>query len=443
VRLAAPVVTAQVGIMTLGVIDTAMVGHVSKDALSAVALGNYYSFGLLVLGMGIVMALDPVIAQAVGARDDEATALSFQRGVVLSLVLAPPFIAAFFAAGPILRLLGQPPELIPVAAAFVRAMVPGLPAFFLFICLRQTLQAMSIVRPVLIAVILANGANAFLDWVLVYGHLGMPALGAVGSGIGTTICRYFMLAVLCAASRGELRRFLRRPSREALAIRPLARLFGIGLSIGLQMGLEFWSFLVVLLIMGRFGIAVLSGHQIAMNLASLSFMVPVGIGAAAATRVGNAIGAGDSEAALRSALTAEALGAAAMLVSAFFFALFPRALAGLFTGDREAVAWATAFLPIAAIFQIFDGTQAVGCGVLRGAGDSRAAAVINFIGYWVLGLPLGLLLTYTLGWGPKGLWWGQTVALACVAVLLVARIRARLGRPISRVTIEASTSRAA
>jgi MATE family multidrug resistance protein len=382
----------------------------------------------MILGHGVLMALDPIISQAYGAGDRPAIALGLQRGLILSQIISIPFLFAFQIGEPVLRALGQPEEIVPTAGAFIRAIGPGLPAFFAFIVLRQCLQAMSVTRPVMISVAVGNLANVVFNYGFIYGRLGFPALGAVGSAYSTSICRWLMLVVLAASGWPVFTEFWNRPSRRLFELAPYRHMLAIGVPTGIQFGLEVWVFMTVSLVMGTLGTTPLAGHQIAINLASVSFMVPIGIGAAAATRVGNAIGRRDLDGARRAALTSLAVGASVMTVSALAFGFLPRLLARLYTPDPGVIDAAALLLPIAALFQVFDGTQAVGCGVLRGAADTRAAAAINLVGYWVLGLPLGVALAFPLALGPRGLWWGLTVGLAVVATLLVIRIRRRFGR---------------
>jgi MATE family multidrug resistance protein len=432
-RLALPMVIAQVGMMLLGVVDTVMVGHLSERALAAVALGGTYSWAAMVLGMGVLHGLDPLVAQAHGARDLGAISLALQRGLVLSLVVSVPYIALFEASAPILVALRQPPEVVEVAAPYLVSLAPGVPAFFAFVALRQTLQARGVVRPVLIAVVVGNLANYAGNLLLIHGRFGLPALGVVGSGWSTTICRYLMLAVVAWVGAPSLVDVWRPPSRRLYELGPYLRMLVIGLPIGVQIGLEMWVFTAAALLIGSMGALQMSGHQIAINLASLSFMVPLGIGAAAATRVGNAIGRNDAAGARRAAFVAVLLGASVMSVAALSFWLIPAELARVYSPDPRVVAAAIELLPIAALFQVFDGTQAVGCGILRGAADTRSAAYINFVGYWVLGLPLGYALAFHFGLGPRGLWWGLTLGLAVVATLVVLRILTRFRHALERV----------
>lgn len=442
-RLALPVVLVQLGMMALGVVDVIMVGHLSQEALAAVSLGNTYSFGLMILGMGTLHVLDPLISQAHGAGDERGKREALLRGLILAALLAVPAMAAMWFSRPLLLLLSDQPAVVPAAHDYARAVAPGTLAFFAFVVLRQSLQAMSIVRPVMVAVIVGNLANLLLDYALIYGHFGMPALGALGAGLASTLCRYLMTMVLAVAMLPLLRQHLAAPLGELLRIAPYLRMLGKGLHIGVQMSLEVWVFNAVAILMVRMGPLELAGHAVAMNLASLTFMVPLGIGAAAATRVGNAIGRRDPGAARLAARVALVMGGSVMVLSAACFVLFPQALAALYTRESTVVAMSVLLLPIAGLFQVFDGTQAVGCGILRGAGDTRVPALINLLGFWIIGLPGGCWLAYGADLGPRGLWLGLTIGLLVVAVLLVARVRSQLAGAVTTIHVSPHDGRPA
>jgi MATE family multidrug resistance protein len=432
-RLAAPVALVQLGIMSMGVVDTMMLGHLSASALAAGALGHISTLFFLILGTGTLAALDPLVSQAHGADDRRAVGDHLQRGIVLALALVIPISLALWDVRPLLRALGQPAAVVDEAGAFARAIIWGLPAFFLFGTLRQTLQAMSVVRPAAIAIVLGNIANAAGNWILIYGHLGAPALGVRGSAYSTSICRTVMFLWLLAAARRSLAPCWHGFTREALDLGRHLRLLRIGLPIGLHQSFEITFFITLALLMGRMGVIQLAGHQIAINLASLSFMVPLGVAGAAATRVGNAIGRRDMPGARRAAAACLLLGAGVMVVFAILFAVIPLPLARLYTGDPQVLAMAAILLPIAAVFQVFDGIQTVGAGVLRGAADTTYPAALALFGFWGIGLPAGWALAFTAGQGPRGLWWGATIALAAVALLLLARIAHRFRGAIERV----------
>lgn len=427
-RLAFPVVLAQLGMMLLGVVDTMMVGRIDESAMAAVGTGHTFSFAFMIIGIGMLLVLDPFISQAYGAREHGRVSESFWRGGVLALVLSVVTAIPIVFGEPLMRVLSGDSEVVPIAYRYALWLVPSLPAYFLYSVVRQTMQAMSVVRPVVISVIVGNVANVLGNWAFIFGKLGAPELGAPGSAVSTTICRYVMLATLILAGSPALRRVILRPTRAVLEWRPYLPLLSRGFHIGIQTGFEVWVFNAVGFLMIGMGTLQMAGHQVAMNLASVSFMVPLGIGAAAATRVGNSIGRGDVAGAKNSAYVSLVIGAGCMVVSALAFSLLPRQLAGLYSQQESVIAMAATLLPVAGIFQLFDGAQAVGCGILRGAGDTKAAAYINFIGYWIIGLPVGVFLARKLDFGPAGLWWGLTIGLFAVAVMLIVRVHRKIGR---------------
>jgi len=435
-RLAAPVALVQVGTMLMGVVDTMMLGHLSAQALAAGALGHIVTFTCLMLGYGVLSALDPLVSQAYGARDAGAVGGHLQRGLVLAAVLTVPTVAGLLDVEPILRALGQPAAVSRDAADYTRAILWGILPYLVFVAFRQTLQAMGVVRQAATAIVLGNVVNAVLNWMLIFGHLGAPALGVRGSALSTSVARWAMCLYLLAASRRSLAPYWRGFTAEVAAVRGYLVMLRIGLPIALHNSVELMIFAVAALLIGRIGIAELGGHQIALNLTSLSFMVPLGISGAAATRVGNAIGRGDMPGARRAAAACLLLGAGAMMVFAAVFATLPGPLARLYTMDPAVISVVSILLPIAALFQVCDGIQVVSSGVLRGAADTTFSAAIALLGYWVIGLPVGWVLAFRAGLGPAGLWWGITVGLTVVAVLLTLRIALRFRGEIVRVDIE-------
>lgn len=432
-RLAAPIVVVQVGLMMMGVVDAAIVGRYSAQGLAAVALGNVYFNSIIPIGQGTLMALDPLVAQAVGARDTNAIERSLQRGLVLCAVMSLPLSLLLIPGEWLLTPLRQPAEVVPLAAAYARACIAGVLPYLVFIALRQTVQAFALVRPVVAAVVTANLANVVLDWAMVFGKLGFPEMGAVGSGWATTICRWLMALMLFWGCRHALVPFLRHWSREDLAIGPLWRMVRLGFPIGLQLWIEFTAFGVALLLVGLLGTIPLAGHQIALMLAALTYMVPLGVAAAAAVLVGHAIGRGDPEAARREASAALVCGIGFMSVTAIALTGFAPWLARVFTADPGILAAAAALIPIAGVFQVFDGIQGVSGGILRGAGDTRVPMWSNLAGYALVGIPLGVWLAFPSGWGAPGIWWGLVAGLAAVAALLGWRVHVIIGGELKRL----------
>ncbi len=436
-RLATPVVLVQIGMMLMGTVDTMMLGRHSALALAAGALGNSVGFGLTVLPMGILMALDPLVAQAYGAASHDRIGKHLKQGLLLAAALAIPLSAAMWQTEGVLLLTGQHPEVAAGGAAYIRVLIVGNLPFLLFVAIRQTLQAMSLVRPAAVAIVIANLINVVANYALIFGHFGFPALGVVGSAWATVISRWVMLLALVAAAQPVVQRYLAGSWRRVRTLRSLWRPLRLGIPIGLQMSLEMWLFTTVALLMGTLGAVELAAHQIALSLAALSFMMPLGIGGAAATRVGNAIGRGDAVGARRSAAISVALGVAVMSIWALVFILAPYPLSRLFTAEADVLAIAIVLLPVAAAFQVFDGLQVVSIGALRGAADTRVPALIALLGYWGLGLPLGAFFAFRVGMGPAGLWWGLSAGLGSVAILVVARLWTRLHSPLATGVVQA------
>ncbi|MEO7986933.1 MAG: MATE family efflux transporter [Gemmatimonadales bacterium] len=434
--LALPVVIIQVGLMSMGVVDTIMVGHLSPQALAAVALGNLYFFVPAVFGMGTLMVLDPVVAQAVGAGDVPAVARGMQRGVLLAVLLSIPSAILLLAAAPILGLLHQPPDVVPLAVQYSVRMAPGVLPFFLFIVLRQSLQALGRPRSVVVTIVVANLVNAGLNWVLIFGHLGLPAMGVAGSAWATTSSRWLLCLLLPALSWKLVVPHLRPIRPEIRELAPLGRMIRLGTPIGAQYVLEFGAFALVALMMGWLGTRQMAGHQVAINLASLTFMVPLGVADAASVLVGRAVGRADPAGARGSARAALVCAAAFMSCTATLFLTLPETLAGWYTRDPSVLVIAAALIPIAGVFQVFDGLQTVAGGILRGLGHTRAPMLVNLLGYWVLGLPVSAYLGFERGLGPAGLWWGLVLGLGVVATFLLVRVRAGLARQQTRVQID-------
>lgn len=433
--LALPIVAVQVGMHAMGVVDALMVGRVSAAALGAVALGNLYSMAITILAQGILHAVDPVVAQGVGAGDRPAVARGIQRGMVLALLLAVPASVLHLFGGPFLRFARQPAEIVPLADSYVEMLIPGVTAGLVFSVGRQSLQAMGHLRPIVAAMLVANLANALLNWVLIFGNLGAPALGVTGSGIATSASRWLMLAVLAISARQDYLPHLRPWRRDATEPASLWRLFRLGLPIGLQWELELGAFGLAALLAGVFGTVQVAGHEIAINLAALTYMVPLGVSAAAAVVVGQAVGRQDIPGARRLAVAAVGAGAAFMSLMALLLLTLPEFFARLYTHDREVIAVAARLIPLAGIFQVFDGTQVTAIGALRGAGDTRTPFLVNLMGYWLIGIPVSLFLGFRMGLETVGVWWGLVAGLAVVAVILVLRLRRTFAAEIGRLDL--------
>ena len=442
-RLAIPVVLAQLATMAMGFVDTIMVGRVSVEALGSVAIANFWIFATMQSCLGILFGLDPLVSQAHGAGDGERAGRTLQHGLVLAGFLSVILIFLWSLCETVLLATGQDPELAAVAHRYTWVQLPSVPFLLGAAALRQYLQARELVRPAMWVVIIANVWNVFFNWVFIFGNLGVPAMGVEGAGIATCLTRILSgLALLGLVRwRGYLQGGWVPWSREALDRKGLAAVLALGVPIALQMGLEMWAFSSSNLIAGWLGATALAAHTIVLNLASITFMVPLGIAQGTAVRVGNLIGAGQPEQARLSSWVGIAMGAAVMTLAAAGFVGLREILPRVYTTDLQVLALAATILPIAGAFQIFDGTQAVACGVLRGMGRPRPAAVFNLIGYWVLALPIGTWLALRTDWGLWGLWWGLAGGLFLVAIGLVVWIGLRGREALEHATLEASRRR--
>lgn len=425
-RLAAPLVTAQVGAMTLWVVDMLMLGQVSVEALDAASLGRLWLIGTSIVVMGLLLGLDPVAAQAYGAGDRRGLVLSGQRGLVSAALVTPLLCLIVVCTGPGLVFLGQDPHLSAEAHRYALVQIVGLPAFFGYVVLRHWLQAQGRMKPVMWATLSANVVNIVANWIFIFGNLGSPPLGVVGAGLATSISMIYMFAFLGLAARmlGE-ESVWRRWSRESFHLPSIGRLLGMGAPVGLQMGLEYWAFSLSMIWAGWLGPGPLAAHSIVVAISSWTFMIPLGVSFAAVTRVGNLVGARDFSGAQRASWVALALGGGVMMVAAVALTLGRRPLSELFTDDPAVVALCAAILPIVAAFQLADGVQVVASGVLRGMGRTIPAALIMLIGFYGVALPLAWWLCFRTGAGLVGIWWGLAAGLATVALLLVLWLHRR------------------
>lgn len=435
-RLAVPVIVVQVGLMAMGAVDGLFMGRVSSVAFASVAIGHTWTFIFLAFGMGTLTGLDPLVSQAWGARDLPAIGRALQRGLVFALALSVVLVFAIWPADRALTLLDQPPAVVLIATSYARIIILSVPAFLVFVALRHSLQAMHILRPLVIVILATNALNAFLDWVLIFGHLGSPALGAIGSAWGTVIARWAMVVAVLFLAGPQFRRFLWPPAERLLRPVALWRMLRIGLPVGVQFMVEIGAFSAVAVLMGTMGENELAGHSVAMYLASGSFMIPLGISMAAAVRVGNEVGAGNESAVRRAAIVALCGGAGVMVCFGALFLLAPHALARIFTSLDPVLAVAVLLIPLAGLFQVFDGTQVIAVGIMRGMADTRVPMLIHVLVFWGIGLPIGYVLAFHQGRGASGLWWGLVVGLAVVAALQFLRLRGLIRRGIRRVVID-------
>lgn len=421
-RIAGPVILAEIGWMTMGLVDTMMVGSLGPAAIAAVGLGSGVYAAIALFGMGLMLGLDPLVSQAHGARRHDECAAWLHQGVWLALAMGPPVMVAVLLVFLSLDLWGLHPEIRDLVEPYLRVVAAGSWPLLLFAAFRRYLQGMHIVRPIMFALLSANIVNAVVNWVLIYGRLGVPALGVEGAAWATSAARAYMALFLFLAIRREHRRRGDGHPRvsRALDLARVRRLIGLGLPAAAQLILEVGVFAVATALAGKLDPVSAGSHQIALNLAGLAFMVPLGLSSSGAVRVGHAYGAGDIRRAARAGWTALAVGSAIMLTIAAAFLLGPEPMLRAFTTDPRVIENGVALLGIAAGFQLFDGGQAVATGILRGIADTRTPMVMNVIGHWILGLPTAYVLCFNAGWGVVGLWVGLSIGLIFVATVLTA-----------------------
>jgi multidrug resistance protein, MATE family len=422
-RLAIPLVLAELGWMSMAIVDTMMVGHLpnSATAMGAVSLGTNIFIVLALFGGGLLLGLDTLVSQAFGAGKREDCHRSLVNAIYLSIALTPFLAAPVWLLPSLLGGMHVDPGVLALAIPYSKALVAGLFPLLLYFAVRRCLQAMNMVKPVAFALISANLVNAFGNWILVYGKFGVRAMGTVGSGWSTAIARSYMAGVLV----GYLLWYDRKHRTELLKtpvdidLPRIRRLITLGLPAALQFTLESGVFAFVTALIARLGAVPLASHQIALNTVAFTYMVPLGVASAAAVRVGQALGRKDPRGAGDAGGTAIFLGAAFMTCASAGLLLFPHWIARMYTPDQTVIRSTTLLLAAGAAFQLFDGIQTVATGALRGAGDTRTPMLCHFTAYWIIGLPLGAWLCFRRGWGAFGLWAGLSLALILIGIVLL------------------------
>jgi MATE family multidrug resistance protein len=436
-RLALPIALAQFGFVLLGLVDVAVLGHVSATDLGGGSIGRSIGFAGLALGFGAAAALEPLAAQALGASEPHVAWRSFVSTLIACVIVWLPCSALAIGSTWLLVPLGIEPDLVPPCRAFLYAHAPGMLLFPVFFAAKTFLQAHKRTWPALLATVLANIVNVVVCNVLVRGELrlgpfgrltlGTPSLGAFGAGLATTVS-----SVVLA---GTVLLFIwpMRPRTPVATTSHVSvgKVLRLGTPIGLQLLAEIGVFSLVAVLAGRLGKVAVSAHHIAIGLASFTFMGVLGISGATSVRVGHAVG--ERRSPRRAGLIGIALVVGFMACTSTCFLVLPRQLIALFTDDAAITELGVSLLAIAAAFQLFDGIQGVAAGALRGAGDVRFAFVANVAAHWLVGFPLALLFGFYLGKGAQGLWWGLLAGLALVAMLLLWRFLVISKRALDRV----------
>ena len=448
-RLALPLVFAELGWMAMGIVDTIMVGRLpnSAVAIGATGLGQSLYHSIAIFGAGLLLGMDTFVAQAHGRDDIRDARHSLVNGVFLALLLTPILMLLVSFWPMLMRRFGVSPELVEPMRPFLSALNWGTLPLLCYFALRRYLQAVHVVNPIMFALISANVVNLVGDWALIYGHLGFRAMGITGSGWSTCWARIYMaLVMLVTLVYVESKRGLSVwmgeigidscgagiPARAPLRIlriidfKRVWDLLALGTPAAAQILLEIGAFSAATAICAKLGPVPLSGHEIALNCAALTFMVPLGISSAAAVRVGHQLGRGDPIRAHLAGWSAILLGAGFMASMGLVFVTLPSPIARIFSPDPTVIRVGARLLLVAAAFQLFDGLQTVATGALRGSGDTRTPMFANLIAYWFIGLPLGYVLCFQLGWGALGVWIGLCVGLMMIGSVLLFAWHKRL-----------------
>lgn len=427
-----PLVLGNLGQNMLGVVDTAMVGRLGAVDLAGVAIGNGLYWTFAVTAMGLLGGLDPIVSQAIGAKEGRRAEAALRLGFRLALLIAGPALLVIVATPLLLPLFGVSQGISRVATHFMWARALGVIPFIVHVPIRSMLQARGVTKPMLTSSIVANVVNLIGNVLLIYGDkslveiglpgVGLPALGAVGSGIASNLAVVAQLLVLYRALRS-----LPPLAGEGDTNVPAKKVISLGWPISLTFLAELGAFTIAGIAAGRIGAEAGSGHQVAIQLASVTFTVSMAIATATGVRVGYAVGKRDMHAMRIAGWMGFGLSAAYMTVTSLVFLLFAEPLARIMTDRSEVIVVTVPLIHIAAAFQLFDGMQVVGAGTLRGLGDTRTTQIANLVGYYVVGVPVAWVLAFGLEMGARGLWWGLCAGLGTVALTLLVRW-ARLSR---------------
>jgi MATE family multidrug resistance protein len=428
--LAAPITAGHVSQMLLGVADTVMIGRVGVVQLAASALAHTLVHFVFITGIGLLSSVSVLVSHAYGAGKKEEAGEMLRRGLAIGIASGLMMFAGLWGGMPLMDYLGQPVDVVIACKPYLWLLASTLPLMMAIICLRNYSEAQDAPWPAFWVGLGTVLLNIFLNWVLIYGNLGAPALGLIGAGIATVLARVVNVVALFWWLRLDRRFADSWPVRWFTAIpwSGIMSMLRLGFPVGLQLLMEIGAFSGTTLLMGWLGVVEMASHQIALTCGATTFMVPLGISLAVAIRVGHVIGAGQPERARPVAFSSLGFGFLCSLAFAAVFLLFSRQLAGFFTRDPATLSMAATLIIVAGFFQVFDAGQAIAAGALRGCKDVRIPTWIIFAAYWVVAIPLGATLAFGFDAGATGLWIGLAAGLAVAAFGLVGRFGQITGR---------------
>lgn len=416
----------------MSVVDNAMVGRLGAVPLAAAALANNVFFLILVVGLGISYAVTPLVAIAVGNSEKREEGELFKHSFLINVITSIILLVIVLVASNGLKFLKQSPEVVEYAESYFRILAYSSIPLMFFQSYKQFVEGLSIMRPAMIISITANLVNVFANWVLIYGNLGFPRLELDGAGWATFISRCFMMFAMAffVYKSGRVNKYDLSFKSFHPKLETIKKLLRLGIPSGLQYLFEIGAFAFAAVMVGWLNPESLAAHQIAINLASLTYMVAMGISSAGAVRVGNAVGVKNILEVRRSGFTALSLSIGFMMFAGLIFILFNYQLPHLYINEKIVINIAADLLIIAALFQIFDGTQAVSLGILRGLTDVKIPTIITFFAYWIIALPLAYILGFTFNFGINGIWVGLLFGLFFSGLLLSIRFNIKSKREI-------------
>ena len=426
-ELSYPVIIGQLGFIMMGVVDSLMVGKLGPAPLAGASLGNSLTLLIFIIGIGVSFAVTPLVAIAVGAKKYSDCGIYFRQSLLVNITFGFILMIVTIICSAFIVYFDQPLEVITQAKSYTKILGLGAIPMMLFQTYKQFIEGLSVMKPAMIIAIIANAVNAFTNWVLIFGNLGFPALGLDGAGWATFTSRLFMAVALMTyvMNKKYFKQFDVSFHFKNVNLAVIKKILSLGLPSGFQYFFEVGAFSFAVIMIGWLGTDQLAAHQIAINLASISFMIVLGVSMAGGIRVGNAVGKQNIKQVRRAGFTSIFLAVCVMSISGTIFILFRNFLPTLYINNQEVISIASSLLVIAALFQLSDGVQAVGIGILRGLTDVKIPTAITFIAYWVVGLPTGYLLGFILGYNVQGIWIGLLAGLTTSAVLLTLRFNTK------------------
>ncbi|AMS27511.1 hypothetical protein AEM51_11280 [Bacteroidetes bacterium UKL13-3] len=422
IQLSYPIIIGQVGIVLMGVADVVMIGKVDASNLAAAAFANSIYFLVSILGIGTLTAVSPLVAKSKGAGHPNECAILFRQGinaaVLLSIFISSVMLFLTFN----LDLFGQDAEVTKLTTDYLHILNSGTILMLLFFAIKQFSDGLSITKPSAVITIIALLLNVFLNWILIYGKFGLPALGLNGAGIATTFSRLFMAVSMISYVLwfSLYKPYLKRKDTSQNNFF-LVEIFKVGLPSGFQYAFEVGAFAAAAIIIGWYGKFELAAHQVAINIASVTYMIATGISAGGSIAVGDALGRKHKQDLLKSGRAALIMGTVFMGGCGILFAFANHFIVGLYTNDVRVAQMASNLIWIAALFQLSDGIQCVSLGVLRGIADTKVPTLVTVVAYWIIGIPAGLWMAEYFEIGLYGIWFGLSVGLTFSAIMLTMR----------------------